>query len=146
MTTVALIPTFKPNGNLFDVLEGLRREGIERVVVDDGSGLEYRSMFRRATQDSVVLSYGVNHGKGYALKLGLRYIQEHYPQDTVVVTVDADGQHKVDDTIRCAREASRNPTRLYWVVGRSTTREFPCEAGSVTKLPAWCTALPRARG
>lgn len=109
MTTVALIPTFKPNGNLFDVLEGLRREGIERVVVDDGSGLEYRSMFRRATQDSVVLSYGVNHGKGYALKLGLRYIQEHYPQDTVVVTVDADGQHKVDDTIRCAREASRNP-------------------------------------
>ncbi|MBR3226549.1 MAG: bifunctional glycosyltransferase family 2/GtrA family protein [Atopobiaceae bacterium] len=109
MTTVALIPTFKPNGTLFNILEELRLRGIDRVVVDDGSGVEYRSLFRRATHDAIVLSYGVNHGKGHALKLGLRYIQEHYPTDTVVVTVDADGQHEVDDTVRCAREASRNP-------------------------------------
>ena len=46
MTTVALIPTFKPNGNLFDVLEGLRREGIERVVVDDGSGMDTVTLSR----------------------------------------------------------------------------------------------------
>ena len=114
MTTVALIPTFKPDGILFDVLEGLRREGIERVVVDDGSGLEYRNMFRRATQDSIVLSYGVNHGKGYALKLGMRYIQEHYPQDTVVVTVDADGPARGSrhHTVR-ARGQSQSPHRRF---------------------------------
>ena len=109
MTTVALIPTFRPNGTLFNILDELRRRGIDRVVVDDGSGVEYRNLFRRATHDAIVLSYGVNHGKGHALKLGLRYIQEHYPKDAVVVTVDADGQHEVDDTIRCAREASQNP-------------------------------------
>ena len=79
------------------------------MVVDDGSGLEYRGLFRRATHDAIVLSYGVNHGKGHALKLGLRYIEEHYPTDTVVVTLDADGQHEVNDSIRCAREASLNP-------------------------------------
>ena len=109
MTTVALIPTFRPDGTLFNILAELRRRGIDRVVVDDGSGMEYRSLFRRATRDAIVLSYGVNHGKGHALKLGLCYIQEHYPTDTVVVTVDADGQHEAVDTVRCAREASRNP-------------------------------------
>lgn len=109
MTTVALIPTFQPDGTLFDVLEGLRRKGIDRVVVDDGSGMEYRGLFRRATREAIVLSYGVNQGKGHALKLGLRYIHDHYPQDAVVVTVDADGQHEVADTVRCAQEASRNP-------------------------------------
>ena len=82
MTTVALIPTFRPDGTLFNTLAELRCRGIDRVVVDDGSGMEYRNLFRRATRDAIVLSYGVNHGKGHALKLGLRYIQEHYPTDT----------------------------------------------------------------
>lgn len=109
MTTVALIPSFKPNDTLFNILEELRCRDIDRVVVDDGSGMEYRSLFRRATHDAIVLSYGVNHGKGYALKLGMRYIEEHYPADAVVVTVDADGQHEAVDALRCAREASLNP-------------------------------------
>ena len=87
MTTVALIPSFKPNDTLFNILEELRCRGVDRVVVDDGSGMEYRSLFRRATHDAVVLSYAMNHGKGYALKLGMRYIEEHYPADAVVVTV-----------------------------------------------------------
>ena len=109
MTTVALIPSFKPSDTLFNILEELRCRGVDRVVVDDGSGTEYQSLFRRATQDAIVLSYAMNHGKGYALKLGLRYIEEHYPTDAVVVTVDADGQHETADALRCAREASLNP-------------------------------------
>lgn len=109
MTTVALIPSFKPNDTLFTILEEFRCRGVDRVVVDDGSGLEYRSLFRRATSDAIVLSYAVNHGKGYALKLGTRYIEEHYPADAVVVTVDADGQHEATDALRCAQEAGLNP-------------------------------------
>ncbi|MDO4807184.1 MAG: bifunctional glycosyltransferase family 2/GtrA family protein [Coriobacteriales bacterium] len=109
MTTVALIPTFQPNSGLFGVLDGLRQRGIHRIVVDDGSGLEYRSLFRRVARNAIVLTYSLNCGKGHALKLGLRYIQEHYPQDTVVVTVDGDGQHQVADTVRCAQAAEQNP-------------------------------------
>lgn len=109
MTTVALIPTYQPNASLFGVLDGLRQRGIHRIVVDDGSGLEYQSLFRRVARNAIVLTYSLNCGKGHALKLGLRYIQEHYPQDTVVVTVDGDGQHQVADTVRCAQTAQKNP-------------------------------------
>ena len=42
------------------------------VVVDDGSGERYTSLFEEASRFATVLSYPENHGKGYALKTGLR--------------------------------------------------------------------------
>ncbi len=121
MNTVALIPAFQPNTNLFNVLEGLRRKNIDRVVVDDGSGEHYRGLFQVATNNAVVLTYRANRGKGHAIKLGLRYIQEHYPEDTVVVTVDANGRHCLDDAARCAAEARRNPHAL--ILGCKSTND-----------------------
>lgn len=109
MATVALIPSFEPNDTLLELIEGLRVRGIERVVVDDGSGERFLPLFKEATRNAVVLTYRVNQGKGHALKLGMRYIEEHYPSDTVVVTVDADGQHTANDTVRCAQQAAQHP-------------------------------------
>jgi glycosyltransferase involved in cell wall biosynthesis len=50
-----------------------------------------------------------NKGKGRALKTGLAYIKENFPKDSVVVTLDADGQHTVKDAIRVCRHAAENP-------------------------------------
>lgn len=105
MTTVALIPTYQPDCRLLDLVEALCARGVEGVVVDDGSGMRYRPLFKLACRFATVIGYGENHGKGHALKQGLRYIQQHYPEDTVVVTVDADGQHDPADVLRCAQEA-----------------------------------------
>lgn len=112
MTTVAVIPSYEPDERLLELISGLKGQRVDRVVVDDGSGERYRPIFRQATKDAVVLSYGVNQGKGHALKLGLRYVMEHYPCDTVVVTVDADGQHTVEDTVRCASQAAGHPRAM----------------------------------
>lgn len=112
MTTVAVIPSYEPDERLLALITGLKERSIDRVVVDDGSGDRYRPIFRQATQDAIVLSYGVNQGKGHALKLGLRYVMEHYPSDAVVVTVDADGQHTVEDTVRCATQAADHPRAM----------------------------------
>lgn len=122
MATVALIPAYKPGMSLVDVLVGLRGHDIRAVVVDDGSGEKYRGLFRRITRMATVLSYDTNRGKGHALKTGLRYILDHYPANTVVVTVDADGQHRPEDALRCASEARQNPHAL--VLGR---RDFDGE-------------------
>lgn len=105
MTTVALIPSYQPDVRLVNLVERLRSYGVEGVVVDDGSGERYRPLFKAVSRFATVIGYGNNKGKGYALKRGLRYIQGNYPDDTVVVTVDADGQHDPADVLRCAQEA-----------------------------------------
>jgi len=110
--TVALIPSYQPDSHLLEVLEALSALGMGEVVVDDGSGMGYRPLFDLAPPDTTVISYANNCGKGTALKVGLKYIQEHYPADTVVVTVDGDGQHAALDAERCARAAEENPSAL----------------------------------
>jgi putative flippase GtrA len=111
-TTVALIPSYQPDTRLLEVLEALSALGMGEVVVDDGSGMGYRPLFDLAPSGTTVISCVDNRGKGAALKVGLRYIQEHYSADTVVVTVDDDGQHAALDAERCARVAAENPSAL----------------------------------
>ena len=106
MTTVALIPSYQPDDRLSKLVAALRMRGIEGVVVDDGSGERYQPLFKAVSRIATVIGYEDNCGKGHALKSGLHYIKRHYADDTVVVTVDADGQHDVDDVMRCAQRAS----------------------------------------
>ena len=110
--TVALIPSYQPDAHLIEVLESLSKLGMEEVVVDDGSGMGYRPLFDLAPAGTTLISYVNNCGKGVALKVGLKYIQEHYPSDTIVVTVDGDGQHAAVDAERCAEMAAENPATL----------------------------------
>ena len=112
MTTVALIPSYQPDNRLLKLVADLRSRGIEGLVVDDGSGEAYRPFFKAISNDATVIGYEDNHGKGHALKSGLRFIRSHYAEDTVVVTVDADGQHDLDDVVRCAQEASETRDAL----------------------------------
>ena len=107
MTTVALIPSYQPDERLTDLLSALRARGMEGVVIDDGSGMQYRGIFSEASRFATVIGYETNQGKGHALKRGLSYIHDHFDDDTVVVTVDADGQHDVDDVVYCASVAKQ---------------------------------------
>ena len=94
MNKIALIPSLEPDEKLIKLVKELKINNYDVVVVDDGSGEEYKKIFDKL--DAKVISYSKNHGKGYALKTGLKYIQENYPE-SVVVTMDSDGQHKVKD-------------------------------------------------
>lgn len=102
---VALIPAYEPNELMLSLLEELKGSGIMTVVVDDGSGPDYAEIFERAEDFAAVLGYEENRGKGYALKYGLKYIGEHIQGHYVVVTLDADGQHRVIDAERVCEAA-----------------------------------------
>lgn len=105
MKVVALIPSYQPDGRLVELMAALRARGLEGVVVDDGSGPQYSDTFRQVAESATVIGYETNQGKGHALKCGLRHILACYEGDDVVVTVDADGQHDIDDVVRCAGAA-----------------------------------------
>lgn len=112
MIAVALIPSYEPDEKLVTVVSGLHERRVECVVVDDGSSDASQATFASARHHATIIGYEPNRGKGFALKEGLAYIQGHYGADTVVVTVDGDGQHSPDDVVACAKTASKIPGAL----------------------------------
>lgn len=101
-----LIPAYQPDARLPRLILELHRadSAMRIVVVDDGSGEEYREIFDASrTAGAHVISYEGNRGKGYALRAGFTYIYEHAQSlgiNDCVVTADADGQHTLVDIFR----------------------------------------------
>lgn len=109
---IALIPAYEPTSELISLTKALSEGGFTVVVVNDGSGLEYQSIFQQTEAYATVLSYGENRGKGHALKTGFSYVVNRYGSDSVVVTLDSDGQHTVVDATRVAQRTAEHPDAL----------------------------------
>ena len=116
--TVVLIPAYRPGEILLPLLQKFAGAGCRIVLVDDGSESAYREIFENVPEGTFVLTHEKNRGKGEALKTGLAYIRDHSGNDTVIVTADADGQHRVEDAMKICRAAAACPGAL--VLGSRT--------------------------
>ena len=67
---IALIPAYKPNIQLLEFVKGIEEHGMDCLIVNDGSGEEYLSLFHKIERETEarVLSFPENRGKGAALK------------------------------------------------------------------------------
>ena len=122
---IALIPAFEPEDGLVNLAVQLSDAHFKVILVDDGSGEQYRRIFSAAKRFAVVLTHEQNRGKGCALKTGLSYIARHCASNAVVVTLDADGQHSVRDAVRAADEAADNPNALVLGCRRFDGKDVP---------------------
>lgn len=95
-----LIPAYKPDHLMIELLENLTKEGFDIIVVNDGSGEEFNDIFKQAERYALVLVQDKNRGKGAALRFGFTYVNLHHEGHKYVITCDADGQHAVSDIIR----------------------------------------------
>jgi glycosyltransferase involved in cell wall biosynthesis len=110
-----LIPAYRPSASLPDVVRALAAKAVPAIViVDDGSGPEYRDVFARAAAFPNVhlLRHATNLGKGAALKTGINYALCTFPELVGIVTADADGQHHPDDIARIADTLLARPDCL----------------------------------
>lgn len=107
-----LIPAYKPNNKMLELVETLLKEGYEVTVVDDGSGHEFKEVFSSLDTKVKVLTHEVNKGKGRAMKTGFSYIQENYPESKGIITVDADGQHLPDDIKKVKDKMLEKPGKI----------------------------------
>lgn len=100
MATAVVIPAYKPDESLLDLLRALReRAFIARiVVVDDGSGPEYEPIFAQVSALCSLERHAQNRGKGAAIRTGLKTLSGYN-----VVTADCDGQHTPSDIEKIAR-------------------------------------------
>ena len=101
--TVTLIPAYHPDDRLVRLVEALRAAGTGPVVVvDDGSGPAYRSVFEQAgAAGAELVAHPHNRGKGAALRTGFTHVLGAHP-GADVVCADCDGQHTPADVARVA--------------------------------------------
>jgi glycosyltransferase involved in cell wall biosynthesis len=110
-----IIPSLNPDNQLEKLLHALINVGFLNIVlVNDGSKNTYRTFFDNAQKNynCKVITHSVNLGKGRALKSAFNFILNELPQCIGAITVDADGQHSVLDTIKCAKTLLENPDSL----------------------------------
>lgn len=102
---IALIPAYEPDEILVSLVKEADDAGYIVIVVNDGSSRDKDRIFEEVAPYATVLCHDENKGKGRALKTGFTYIQENFSDDSIVVTLDADGQHRLEDAGKICRAA-----------------------------------------
>jgi polyprenyl-phospho-N-acetylgalactosaminyl synthase len=93
-----VIPAYNEGSVISRVVGEVKRAGYSVVVVDDGSSDGTADEAR--TGGAVVITHPFNLGQGAALQTGIDYALAQAAE--VIVTFDADGQHRVSDISRLA--------------------------------------------
>jgi glycosyltransferase involved in cell wall biosynthesis len=89
-----VIAAYNEEHALGNVIKGLKKAGYrDIVVVDDGSRDRTESIAE--AQHVHVVSHFINRGQGAALRTGIEYALKLGAG--IIVTFDADGQHRVED-------------------------------------------------
>jgi glycosyltransferase involved in cell wall biosynthesis len=88
---IALIPAYNEERFIASVVLKAKRHVDEVWVVDDGSRDDTAGLAEEA--GATVLRHTRNHGKGAALNTGFKALRAR-PDDILIVTLDADGQHE----------------------------------------------------
>lgn len=112
---LVVIPSLDPDQKLIKLLGDLKSGGFPHIlVVNDGSADSYAPYFERAAREfgCEVLRHHINFGKGRALKTAFNHFLNAYPGCDGLVTVDADGQHRIEDIRACSREVLAHPEAL----------------------------------
>ena len=103
-----IIPSLNPDIKLKKTVEGMLNTGFSHILlVDDGSDSEHKKYFPEENESITVLTHKTNLGKGAALKTAFNYILDNVPDACGVITVDGDGQHTPEDTLKCADELEK---------------------------------------
>ena len=93
MSIMAIIPAFNEEISIGSIVLKTRTHIKDVVVVDDGSKDETAKVAEMA--GAYVIRHDKNMGKGEALKTGFNYAMKN--GTTIIVTIDADGQHDPND-------------------------------------------------
>lgn len=108
-----LIPAYKPDERTVSLCRDLREKGLSVMLVDDGSGDDYRAYFDQAAQMGCHIErHAINLGKGRALKTGINAALNTHDNLLGIITADADGQHTCADILRIIDAMREHPRAL----------------------------------
>lgn len=108
-----IIPSLDPDQMLVTYVQSLISQGFQHIIiVNDGSHTKCDDIFLAIEKlpECTVLRHEINRGKGRSLKTAIKYYMANIHDSSGVITVDADGQHSVNDVLAIsnAMNASEN--------------------------------------
>lgn len=118
----AVVPAYQPDETLLGIVDELLVRDTNTIIVDDGSYGESQAIIdnlsAKASSEEklLILRHSENKGKGAAIKTAIKYLSENY-ESSIVVTVDADGQHDVSDAVSLL---STNSEQFDMLLGQRT--------------------------
>lgn len=143
MSFIILIPSYKPEQALVDLVEQLlARSSAQIIIVNDGSPAEYDAIFTTLARlpRVQVLTHAANQGKGAALRTGFRQIQSLPAEVACVVTADADGQHSVKDILAVGATGADHPEAMV-IGGRRFDKDVPARSMFGNTVTRWVMRL-----
>lgn len=111
---VVIIPAYEPPFDFINYASEILPLAEALIVVNDGSDADYDDTFLRITEMPGVhyLKNMNNRGKGYSLRRAIKYCVDVFSEDTIIITADCDGQHKLKDIIGVYKAAADHPEAL----------------------------------
>jgi glycosyltransferase involved in cell wall biosynthesis len=113
LTAAAVIPAYREEKHIGDVVLRTRRQLDHVLVVDDGSDDQTARRAREAGAEVIV--HSENLGKGEAIKTGLRHWLNR--QFNRVIILDSDGQHLPEEIDRFIAAAATAAEPTFFFVG-----------------------------
>jgi glycosyltransferase involved in cell wall biosynthesis len=113
LKAAAVIPAYREEKHVGDIVRRTRQELDHVLVVDDGSDDKTADRAREAGAEVIVHSQ--NRGKGEAIKTGLRHWLDR--QFAHVIILDADGQHLPQEINRFIAAAASSAAERNFFLG-----------------------------
>ena len=130
MPVAFAIYAFRPSAALIDLVRGLSGGGQTIVVVDDGSGPEFRAIFAGVSAGADVLRHAVKRGRNAALQTAINQLLCTAPDISGVVAADSETLN-ADAILQTAAELEKHTGRVILGPGKGL-RGIP--AGMLPRL------------
>jgi len=128
MKKYVIIPSYQPDGNLYNTVKAEFDRGYSIIAVDDGSGEKYKKFFDDIKDYAEVLTHVENMGKGAAIKTAVRRIRDicgdSVEEEGIIGVMDSDGQHLPDDMDKVLFLAEENKG-CYCLGAREINKKMP---------------------
>ncbi|MCX7917782.1 MAG: glycosyltransferase family 2 protein [bacterium] len=103
---LVIIPVYNEEKTIGNVLKELKKYFKNILVINDGSNDKTKEIVEK--ENVLIISHETNKGKGEALKTGFKYaIEKNF---SAVITMDGDGQHLPEETLKFVEKYQRKPT------------------------------------
>lgn len=133
-----IIPAYEPDDKLISLIDKLEEANLNQpvIVVNDGSSEDTRVYFKEIEDRAniSVLHHAVNMGKGRALKTAFNEALNKYPDLLGCITIDSDGQHRVEDMISCMEALKKSPDSLVLGVRDFNRDDVPARSAFGNKM------------